>query len=146
MSDHGEFLGEHGQIGHDYPAAPELVNVPTTFIHPNIESGFETDGVFRHVDLVPTILDTLGYDRWPSLPVKSVVNEDLAEVGICYYNRSVNDYLRRVNTTVANTAPTAHYEIEAVYDREGGHSFVRSGYPTRLLVYLFRTFVLPNGK
>lgn len=146
MSDHGEFLGEHGQIGHDYPAAPELVNVPTAFIHPNIEAGVNTNGVFRHVDLVPTLLDALGYDRWPSLPGRNIFEENLANVGICYYNRSVNDYLRRVNTTVANVSPTAHYEIEAVYDRKGGHSFVRSGYPTRLLVYLFRTFALPNGQ
>lgn len=145
-SDHGEFLGEHGQIGHDYPAAPELSYVPTTFIHPDIEPGLETEGVFRHIDLVPTLLDLLGYNQWPSLPGKNILEEESAEIGICYYNRSVNDYLRRVSPIVADGMPTMHYEIEAVYDRDGGHSFVRSNYPTRLLVYLFRTFALPNGK
>ncbi|MDB2293253.1 sulfatase-like hydrolase/transferase [Halorubrum ezzemoulense] len=145
-SDHGEFLGEHGQIGHDYPAAPELVHVPTTFIHPDIEPELETEGVFRHIDLVPTLLDLLGYDQWPSLPGKNILEEELAEIGICYYNRSVNDYLRRVSPIVAGGIPTMHYEIEAVYDQDGGHSFVRSNYLTRLLVYLFRIFALPNGK
>jgi hypothetical protein len=145
-SDHGEFLGEHGQIGHDYPAAPELVHVPTTFIHPDIEPELENERVFRHIDLVPTLLDLLGYDQWPSLPGKNILEEELAEIGICYYNRSVNDYLRRVSPIVADGMPTMHYEIEAVYDQDGGHSFVRSNYPARLLVYLFRTFALPNGK
>ncbi|WP_170964464.1 sulfatase-like hydrolase/transferase [Natronomonas salsuginis] len=146
MSDHGEYLGEYGQIGHDYPAGPELVYVPTTFIHPDIDPDLDTSGLFRHVDLMPTLLDILGYDPWPDLPGKNLLNKDLADIGICYYNRSVNDYLRRVNPTVANTMPTMHYEVEAVYDRSGGRSFVQSGYQIRLLVYLFRTFALPNGK
>lgn len=144
-SDHGEFLGEYGQIGHDYPAAPELVYVPTTFIHPDIEPGLKTEGVFRHIDLLPTLLDILEYDQWPSLPGKNILEEELAEIGICYYNRSINDYIRRVSPIIANMTPTMHYEIEAVYDRNGGHSFVRSNYLIRLLVYLFRIFVLTNG-
>jgi predicted AlkP superfamily pyrophosphatase or phosphodiesterase len=144
-SDHGELLGEYGQIGHDYPAVPELVWVPTTVIHPTIEPGAVDDGVMRHIDLFPTILDALGYEQWKTLPGRNLFRNELASYGTSYYNRSINDYFRRINASVADIIPTRRYEIEAVYDDSGGFSFIQSSYPTRLLVYLFRTFVLPNG-
>lgn len=62
LSDHGELLGEHGGIiGHGHPTTSEIVYVPMVFIHPNLPKGlsFENEGVLRHVDLFPSILDLL---------------------------------------------------------------------------------------
>jgi len=109
-----------------------------------IEPGTEDDGVMRHIDLFPTILDALGYEQWKTLPGRNLFQNELASYGTSYYNRSINDYFRRINASIADLIPTRRYEIEAVYDDTGGFSFVRSSYPTRLLVYLFRTFALPN--
>jgi len=62
LSDHGELLGEYGGIiGHGKLTTPEVVYVPTVFIHPDLpkSKSFEQEGVFRHVDLYPTICDLL---------------------------------------------------------------------------------------
>lgn len=65
-SDHGEMLGEHGGFaGHGRPATPELVYVPTLFLHPSVESKLEHVDLMRHVDLVPTLCHVLG-QRVPS--------------------------------------------------------------------------------
>ena len=59
-SDHGELLGEHGLVGHNHIACPELVYVPTTFIHPTLASG-KREGLLRHSDLAPTVLNAWNY-------------------------------------------------------------------------------------
>jgi len=63
-SDHGELLGEYGGlVEHGRFATPELVFVPTTFIHPALPAGVTVSGhVMRHVDLFPTALAAL---QWP---------------------------------------------------------------------------------
>ncbi len=60
-SDHGELLGEYGGlVEHGRFATPELVFVPTTFIHPALPAGVTVAGhVMRHVDLFPTALAAL---------------------------------------------------------------------------------------
>jgi len=62
LSDHGESLGEHGGIvGHGLITIPEAVYVPLVLIHPDLPKGttFEGEGILRHVDLYPTIMDLL---------------------------------------------------------------------------------------
>lgn len=58
LSDHGEHLGERGFVSHSSPPTPELVTVPTVFVHPDIDAG-ERDATIGHVDLAPTILAAL---------------------------------------------------------------------------------------
>lgn len=64
-SDHGELFGEHGEVAHGTPACPELVYVPTVFIHPSLSaSDFHADpnaGIIEHVDIVQTLLSALGH-------------------------------------------------------------------------------------
>jgi len=51
-SDHGELLGEYGGLtGHVRPPCPELVYVPTVFIHPLIKNKKTEESIMRHVDL-----------------------------------------------------------------------------------------------
>lgn len=59
-SDHGELLGEGGTLGHNDPMRPELVYVPTLFLHSNLPNGEVENTSFHHVDLLPTILEALG--------------------------------------------------------------------------------------
>ena len=58
-SDHGELLGEGGMLGHSSPMRPELVYVPTVFIHPDLPRTTINRASLHHVDLVPTVLDVL---------------------------------------------------------------------------------------
>lgn len=57
-SDHGELLGEGGMFGHNGPIRPELVYVPTVFIHPQICEQ-TVDVPFGHTDLLPTVAEAL---------------------------------------------------------------------------------------
>jgi len=60
-SDHGELLGEYGGLtGHGRPPCPELVYVPTVFIHPLIKNKKNEGSIMRHVDLYPTVCGFLG--------------------------------------------------------------------------------------
>lgn len=62
-SDHGELLGEGGMLGHNAPMRPELIRVPTIFIHPELTGDTvktrNDSKVFSHVDLLPTLYKIL---------------------------------------------------------------------------------------
>ena len=59
-SDHGELLGEYGGlVDHGRPPCPELIYVPTIFIHPSIAPEIIETNIMRHVDLYPTIASIL---------------------------------------------------------------------------------------
>jgi hypothetical protein len=60
-NDHGEMLGEHGgAIGHGFQLNPELVNTPLIVMDPR-KKGFRINQTLgSQVDLLPTMLDTLG--------------------------------------------------------------------------------------
>lgn len=59
-SDHGELLDERGGfVGHQLPACPALVEVPTVFIHPALPTGLIEDDYIRHVDIFPTVSQLL---------------------------------------------------------------------------------------
>jgi hypothetical protein len=148
-SDHGELLGEYGQIGHDFPAVPELVYVPTTFIHPQIEGGRVREGVARHVDLLPTIVDTLGYGQW-STPGVSLLTERPTR-GVSHYNRSFSDFLRvglRETLPLGLDVPLPNLRLDlvGVWDREGGIVFNRSARLQQLGVIALRLLGTPEGR
>lgn len=61
-SDHGELLGERGDVVHTFPACPELVYVPTVFTYPGQEDAktdTTVDGIVEHVDVVETVASRL---------------------------------------------------------------------------------------
>ncbi len=79
-SDHGEMLGENrGPIGHGWRVTPELANVPLIVLDPERAGYRVNQAVGSHIDLLPTILDTLnipipagelyqGQSLWPIEP------------------------------------------------------------------------------
>ncbi|MEZ5847718.1 MAG: alkaline phosphatase family protein [Geminicoccaceae bacterium] len=60
-SDHGEMLGDHGMIGKS-GFYPQAFHVPLIVRHPGREAarGIRVGSFTEHVDLMPTILETLG--------------------------------------------------------------------------------------
>jgi arylsulfatase A-like enzyme len=59
-SDHGEALGEHGRIGHEY-LAEEDFRVPLVFAFPRrLEKARVISARARSVDILPTVVDLLG--------------------------------------------------------------------------------------
>ena len=72
-ADHGESLGEHGELTHGMFAYESTLRVPLIIarVEPGASvtapSGVVVDTPVRHVDLVPTVLDAVGAERDPSL-------------------------------------------------------------------------------
>lgn len=60
-ADHGEMLGEDGgPVGHGWAITPDLANVPLIIMDPGHPGYHVNNTVGSQVDLLPTILDTLG--------------------------------------------------------------------------------------
>ena len=58
-SDHGEEFMDHGQVQHN-AMYEELVRIPMIIRHPGAPTGMRTDIPYINVDLMPTLLSTLG--------------------------------------------------------------------------------------
>ena len=141
MSDHGELLGEYGgHCGHGEIACPEVVYVPTVFIHPSLPSGicFEREGVLRHVDLYPTIMHI--FDKKVINPVDGVdiLNVDrLPQFGYNYFE--TNFRKKWMKKSIENR----HKEI-SIWDKDGGYLFRETNLFIRLLLSIYAT-TLGNG-
>jgi arylsulfatase A-like enzyme/cytochrome c-type biogenesis protein CcmH/NrfG len=71
-ADHGESLGDHGELTHGMFAYEPTLRVPLILSHINQDddeasTGVVVDAPARHIDIVPTVLDVLGIERDPSL-------------------------------------------------------------------------------
>lgn len=119
-SDHGELLGEYGHVGESHPACPELVCVPTTFIHPDLPTG-ENSTLMRHVDLFSSIRG-LGTIEAAVMDGTSVFDSDNStRLGLNFYDRPYPSF-----------RGTFHYSVGSVWDWAGGHVFNWSSLWNRL--------------
>jgi arylsulfatase A-like enzyme/Tfp pilus assembly protein PilF len=64
--DHGESLGEHGELTHGYFAYSSTLWVPLILAGPGINRGRSGEDVC-HIDIFPTICDVLGTEKPPLL-------------------------------------------------------------------------------
>lgn len=77
-SDHGELLGQHGNLGHGGPPWEALIHVPLTMVYPpGIPSGLRIGGLTESIDIMPTIVDICNL-RLPS--GKSMDGESLKKL------------------------------------------------------------------
>lgn len=71
-ADHGEALGEHGELTHGLFAYEATLKVPLVVWGPGVETG--KDGrPARHIDIVPTVLGALGLETPADLPGHSLL-------------------------------------------------------------------------
>jgi arylsulfatase A-like enzyme/Tfp pilus assembly protein PilF len=71
-ADHGESLGEHGELTHGLFAYEATLKVPLLVWGPRIAPARDARPA-RHVDIVPTVLAYLGLGREASLPGRSLL-------------------------------------------------------------------------
>ncbi len=82
VSDHGEFLGEHGLTSHSYRLDPELTHVPLLIKRPAQTRGVVVNDLVSHVDLFASVAREMGIeapttDGLSLLPTsKAVVNRE----------------------------------------------------------------------
>jgi len=62
VGDHGENIGDHGMMDHQYCLYDTLLHVPLVIHGPGFEDGGEVDNLTSLVDLAPTLLDAAGVD------------------------------------------------------------------------------------
>lgn len=64
-ADHGELLGEHGELNHGGTAWEELFLTPCLFYYPKkINPAISIDSLTSGLDILPTIFDMLGEKVW----------------------------------------------------------------------------------
>jgi len=74
LSDHGEAFFEHGSVGHGETLFGEEIRIPLAIRFPGgIGRGERVDTVARQVDLLPTILESVGAPIPPGLPGRSLL-------------------------------------------------------------------------
>jgi Arylsulfatase A and related enzymes len=73
-SDHGEALGDHGELTHGLFAYEATLKIPLIVRAPGLPHRIESAYV-RHVDIVPTVLDALGIAKPPILPGASLLGK-----------------------------------------------------------------------
>jgi arylsulfatase A-like enzyme len=134
-SDHGELLGEYGEMSHGEPLVPELVHVPTVIRHPE---GIEPEvDVMSHVDILPTMTDVLDEsDPW-RLPGKSAYRENQVEMKICE-RRSKPHTLEQFSFQ-----NLYEYNVRSVWDADGGYALNKTSL-RGLGVHAFRQTPLFN--
>ena len=127
-ADHGESLGERGEVGHSNPTCPEVVYVPTVFSNPSLTADdFAVDpasDVVEQVDVVQTALSAIGFDEFRT-------------DGVDLQTRRRNDDLGYNYVRVEKRGIT-FYEAKSAWDRDGGHVFLSSPTRNRLAYYLYR--------
>ncbi|WP_230469906.1 LTA synthase family protein [Lujinxingia vulgaris] len=90
VGDHGEGFGEHGRRQHDNVIYEEGVRVPMMLYAPhNLELAGRIEEPISHIDLLPTLVNLLGFDlskRFPGFDIREIP-ENRAVFAQCWYER-----------------------------------------------------------
>lgn len=133
ISDHGELLGEYGHVGESHPATPEIVRVPTTFIHPDIDK-LEAPELMRHIDLPATISSLRGVEELPTEGEAVFLESSSPQIGLNFYDRLYPSF--------RGSFP---YILSSVWDWNGGYVFNQSSRWNRLKLVGGYLFKIPAG-
>lgn len=72
-SDHGEEFKEHGQFGHTRSVYEELIRIPLIMKVPGVAGGHVIDTALNQVDIVPTLLEIMGFVHSGTIQGRSFV-------------------------------------------------------------------------
>ncbi|QIN84539.1 sulfatase-like hydrolase/transferase [Rubrobacter tropicus] len=88
--DHGEAFGEHGRYQHDNVPYEEGLRIPLMILDPGrFENGERVESPVGQIDVLPTVLDLLGYEveggEYPGVSLLDPVPEDRTLKAACWY-------------------------------------------------------------
>jgi len=88
--DHGEALGDHGEQTHGVFAYEATLRVPLLIAQiggsiPPRSHGTISEGLVRHIDIAPTVLDALGAAADPSLPGRTLLGPTSSAATASYF-------------------------------------------------------------
>lgn len=134
-SDHGELLGEYGGlVGHGRPPCPELVYVPTVFIHPSLQPQQIKNGLMRHVDVLPTIASILNQEVKYKTDGLDITTCDLATEGL---NFRIGGYFKSQKFI----EKLFDYKAISLWDMNGGHIFHYLNQQRSYFFFLYSIFI-----
>ncbi|MFC7058799.1 sulfatase-like hydrolase/transferase [Halovenus salina] len=131
LADHGELLGEYGGFfGHQLPMTPELVYVPTVFVHPSLPAGERGQHLLKQADLYPTIVEVLTGKEVDSdgQSLTEPVGDDRAT-----YSKTIVQPPRKYHGTIIDPA----YEAHSIWTKAGGHVFVDNSKIIRAITAIY---------
>lgn len=122
-SDHGELLGEYGELDHGAPLCPELAYVPTVFVHPELTADdFYVDPnteIIEHVDIISTALSAISHDIRGMAGTDILSEERSISFGYCYSEERDRDI--------------SLYEANGIWWYDGGYVFTANSRTERLV-------------
>lgn len=134
-ADHGELLGEYGGlVGHGRPSCPELVYVPTVFIHPTIKPQKLSNTIIRHVDLFPTITSILNRK----------VNYALDGIDLtcnCFPSNGLNFIMDGFFKSENKFIQMMTYKSVSMWDFNGGYLFHYLDRKKAVLFFLYKLII-----
>ncbi|MDP9478512.1 MAG: sulfatase-like hydrolase/transferase [Actinomycetota bacterium] len=88
--DHGEAFGEHGRYQHDNVPYEESLRIPLMILDPGrFESGERVAAPTGQIDVLPTVVDLLGYEveggEYPGASLLGPLPEDRTLMAACWY-------------------------------------------------------------
>jgi len=127
--DHGESLGEHGELTHNYFAYNSSIWIPLIIEGPKINPG-RIDEYVCHIDLFPTLCDILGIEKPPFLQGVSLLpllkGEKIKKRAIyfesldAYYNRGwapLRGYIEEGEKYIDSPIPE-FYDVEEDFNEK----------------------------
>jgi len=134
-SDHGELLGEYGGlVGHGRPSSPELVYVPTVFIHPSLKPQKISNTIIRHVDLFPTIASILNKKINYTL-------DGIDLTGNCFPSNGLNFLMAGYFKSENKFNQWITYKSASMWDFNGGHIFHYFDRYKEIIFFLYRLII-----
>jgi arylsulfatase A-like enzyme len=95
VGDHGESFWEHGKIGHAVTVYEPEVRIPLLLKYPGQEIGRRVNRFVHLVDVMPTILDYMGFERPQDLQGDSLLGNGRPFPIIAYLGKYYRDYEER---------------------------------------------------
>ncbi|MBA4115424.1 MAG: sulfatase-like hydrolase/transferase [Rubrobacter sp.] len=91
--DHGEGFGEHRRFQHDDNMWEEGIKVPLLIHAPGwFENGEQVEGLSNHTDVMPTVLEMLGYEvengEYPGYSLLHEIPEDRTLMFSCFHDKA----------------------------------------------------------
>jgi len=91
--DHGEGFGEHGRFQHDDTIWEEGIKVPLIIHAPGVfEGGRQVEGLSDHTDILPTVMEMLGYKvkggTYPGYSLLHPIPEDRTLRFSCFHQNA----------------------------------------------------------
>ncbi|WP_242927476.1 LTA synthase family protein [Pontibacter vulgaris] len=91
VGDHGEAFGKHNMYGHASGLYEQNLHVPLLFINPVLYKGQKKAQIGGHIDIAPTIMETLGFTAPQAWQGTSLF--DPAHSNRAYFLNPYSDYL-----------------------------------------------------